>query len=344
MATGATVQVQGSSIDAEGLSVSTTLASGVNPQQGTIYNPATLAAAAPVWFHKLATGSYLALFRSVWSAATVGLGGPQSYSAATESSAPAWTIIEPTTGAAGPPTALTSLLTGVRVLNGATTYRDFFYTVGTLDGVPHLVHYRISRDGTLVLQGEELLPVTEGVSFSLGCAIDGNWLIVYGSDSTGKLYERRKSWARVGINNGVDNWLYGGAKGYLADPITLTPLLSGGVPIITNGPVSAARSREMYFLSTVLKTTGTNRPRVGHIYKQRALDSQWTDDGAAVALGDATTWLGGGLYFQPQLQLADGGIPAGSLGALPYLSSMRTSAHTGEKSILTSWGLWPITR
>lgn len=343
MATGATTQVLDYSVDAEGLSVSTALGSSVNPRQGSIYNPLTLAAAAPVWFHKLVTGSYLALFRDVWSAATVGVDGAQSYSAATESSAPVWVTIEPTTGAAGPVTPVTSLLSGPRVLSGATSYRDFFYTVGTLGGVPHVAHYRISRDGVTVLQGEELLPVVNGVSFNMGCAIDGNWLIVYGTDAARNLYQCRKSWARIGVNNGVDNWLYGGPKGFLADSTTLTPMTCAGVPIIANGPVSAAKSRNMYFLSTVVKGSDTDRTRTGHIYKRRALDNDWTDDGAAIALGITGTWLGGGVYLQPQLPVNPGKIAAGSLGAIPYLSSVRVVSGS-EKSISTSWGLWPVTR
>jgi hypothetical protein len=343
MATGSVQQVLDDSVDAEGLSICTARATGANPRQGTIYNPLTLAAGVPVWFHKLVNGSYLALFRDVWSAATVGASSAQSFSAATESTTPSWVTIEPTTGAAGPVTPVTSLLSGPRILAGATSYRDFFFTVGTLGGVPHVAHYRIARDGATILQGEELLPVVNGVSFNMGCFIDGNWLIVYGTDSTRQLYECRKSWARIGINNGVDNWLYGGPKGFLADPTTLTPLTSAGVPIIANGPVSAAKSRDMYFLSTVTKGADTARTRTAHIHKQRALDAEWTDDGANIMLGDSTTWLGGGLYFQPQLPVNTGKTVAGSLGGIPYLSSIRVITGS-EKAIDNAWGLWPVTR
>ena len=62
MATFTVRQVLPQSVDSAGISVATTTLDTTDPRTGQMYNPTTLAAAAPVWFHRLPDGRFVGLF------------------------------------------------------------------------------------------------------------------------------------------------------------------------------------------------------------------------------------------------------------------------------------------
>lgn len=347
-------QLLDGSADAVGLSIISSQRTAAYPRRGAMYNPLILAAGVPVWFHPLQTGQYIGLLRSHWINATVGTAGPQSYSARTESGS-CWAKITPPQGE----TVMLGLIRAGLTLNGAASVGEFLFTVGALDGAACVQHHRIGPGGSLMSVGEDILPVTGGVTFDKGCYIERPNLVVLGTDSTGRLYAARRNLSRIGdptpyseavlddgtpgariiriYNPGTDPWQYRGAKGWLTDPFHLEP-----IGLSSHGPVSVAQYKDRMVISTV-DFDGTDyfmRP-----FQARAAGpfGQWKPDPVGPRLlGNASTYMGGTLYFQPQL----GRNPAvpkleGTVTDIPCISSIRVIAGS-EHSISTTWGLWPI--
>jgi len=82
------------------------------------------------------------------------------------------------------------------------------------------------------------------------------------------------------------------------------------------------------------------------VYAARATDpfGRWKRIGSAVPLSDDTsTYLGGTLYFQPQISRNPVvPMPAGAVAAIPYVLSVK-EIFGAEQVIDTAWGLWPVT-
>lgn len=339
----ATVQVLDTSIDRDGLSVVTTTKTAEEPRQGIIYHPTTLAAGVPVWFHRLDNGDYLALFGKYWNAATVGSGGPQTYSAHTEVTTPLWVRVNPVTGHTTEQGDIPSRLPGTRTLIDACSRIGYLFTLGTLDGVPFIQHHRIDDRGNLVLQAEEVLQTGE-VSWSAGLYVDGFYLVVIGFDADGGVYRRRKPWGRVGQNNGRDPWEYRSAKGWHAsdDPVTLEPTDPDDPPLpqtggtrmaqpesgpVTTGVVTYAKMGDREWLCV----------RVGgpkfEFWSSRKVDAAWKKAALEVT---ATA-----VHLQPQLQYNPAALPDGVDAVIPYVSTT-TVTTTGANALQVSWGSLPV--
>jgi len=334
MATEATEQILASSVDTAGVSTVTATRTVANPRSGTIYNPATLAAAPPVWFHRLQDGRYLALFRNRWVDATgVYHDGPQMFSDYTEDLTPVRGYIAPTTGAIDGPYPMTSYLTGNLRLNAAVSRGDYLFTLGTLDGIAWVQHWRISDRGVLSLVGEEATPL----GYDLGLYADRNYLQVFGADEDGNLARVRKNWGRIG--NNVDaqmQWEYEGLKGWLTDASLHTPMLPH---LPADGPCSMATFRDRTYLVITEHSGGAYSAEV---YTQRAVDQTWTRLGdTVIPLGDDADYLGGSAYLQPQLVGNKDLLPDGASTGIPYVTSVRVVIG-GDQAILTEWDLLTV--
>lgn len=331
MASVATVQVLDSTIDTVGLSIITATKTADAPRQGMVYNPLTLAAAVPVWFHQLNSGAYLMVMNKRWYGATISTsgGGPQSYSAHTETTTPSWVQIDPTTGhTTGAITEFDSATSGDRVLNGAFSRLDYLFTSGAIGGVPHVGHYRVTSNGVLVMQDEELIPpidvhgpavgddpppVIATVNFSAGCYIDGDFLVVLGTDADHNVYKTRRNWGRIGGSAAnAQGWTYWGAKGWLGDPDTLVPL-----PLVASGgTVSYASSKDREYL-------GVSNGGHTEVWSSRRVETPWTQETSILS---PTAWL------QPQLH------PSASASGVPYVSTT-IDTTSGAQSLQVAWGL-----
>lgn len=322
MSSEATVQVLDTSIDRTGLSIVTTTKTADNPRLGAIYTPLTLAAARPVWFHPLQTGSFLTLLQEHWTAATIGSGGPGTYSAKTVSTIPTWVTVNPVTGAVTNKGEMPSRLSGTRILRTAISRIDALYTVGTIEGIPWIVHYRVDPGGQLILQAEEILPVVEGVSFGAGIYIDGAKLILIGTDGDGKVYRMRKPWGSVG-NTIADTWQYKGVKGWLTDVDNLEP----EVGLTSDGPVTYAKNKDREYLVT---RSGGN---VHHFWSSRMVDTTWTTARANVTVEN--------LYLQPQLDHNPLALADGVNAAVPWVSTHPVTTG-GANALQVAWGVLPV--
>lgn len=330
-------QVLDSSVDAAGLSIVSAQMTADDPRRGSMYNTVVMAAAVPIWFHPLQDGNFIALLRSRWINATVGA-GPQSFTAHTEVVTPSWATVNPPTGHTTTLGSIPTLLPGGgRVINGAASRIDFLYTVGSLDGLALVQLHQVNPQGRIVLASEELLPVSNGVTFDKGCYIDGNYLTLFGTDGAGMLYQARRPWPRIGQPNttGVDSWTYRGPKGWTAKTSEME-----SIGLHSFGPVSVAQFKDRLLLSTV---AGDHTTRV---FTCRVVDPwrSWKLLGNGPDLGGdgGAAYLGGGMYFQSQLDrnLAQT-LPPGATAGIPYLSSTKVTAGADE-SINTVWGLWPL--
>lgn len=355
MASEAVQQLLDTSVDSAGLSIISAHRTAEDPRNGMMYNPSALAAGVPVWFHPLQTGQYVGLLRSHWINATVGLNGPQSYSAHTASGS-CWVKITP-------PQGETVLLGNIRddlTLNGAASRGEFLFTVGTLvDGTASVQHHRIGPGGSLMSVGEDILPRTNGVLFDKGCYVDRNYLVVLGTDVEGRVYTARRKWSRIGVNAaykevvinegtddermvrvydlGSDPWEYQGSPGWLSDEAVLEP-----TGLTTAGPLSVATFQDRILVSTVTQSGGAYTAKV---FQTRTADpfGRWKPDPLGeVPLGSSGTYQGGTLYFQPQLGRNPAVMmPSGAVAAIPYVVSVESVDGT-EHGIDTTWGLWPI--
>lgn len=347
----ATTQILESTIDRDGLSIVTSTKTIDNPRLGAIYNPLTLAAAVPVCFQPLADGTYLALFAKRWTQATIAAsGGPQAYSAHTEVTTPSWAIINPVTGSVSGQAEVPTRLSGARVLMGACVRTGYLFTVGTIDDVPFIQHHRVDDRGTIVLQSEEILQVTVlddlEISWLNGVYIDGNYLVVIGTDdSAGGIYRRRKPWGRVGQT--VDPWEYKGAKGWYStdDPSALQPEDPEDPPL-PNLDGARMLEAETPFAGVLTAATAVSYAKIR--------DREWlcTNDGTTarfwVSRMVEPTWRKSPIevsadvvYLQPQLYYNPTALPDGVTGAVPYVAT-KLDSTSGKNALQVSWGALPV--
>lgn len=334
MATEATVQVLASSVDTGGVSIVTSTRTKAQPRYGTVYNPATFAAAPPVWFHRCQDGRYLGLFMNRWTGGTsVYHDGPQLYSDFDIDPTPVRAYIEPTSGAIDGPHPMTSNQPGDLTLNAAVSRGDFLFTLGRRSDVAWLQHWRISDRGVLSLVAEEATPL----GYELGLWADQNFVFVFGSDDDGHLSRVRKNWGRIG--NGTDptrQWEYEGVKGWLTDVSLHTPMLPH---LPADGPVSAAQFRDRAYIMVTRHAAGAY---AAEVWTQRTVDQTWTRlNDTVIPLGDDADYLGGTAYMQPQLVGNKDLLPDGSRTGIPYVTS--THVDIGDdQAMLTEWGLQAV--
>lgn len=303
MATYAVRQVLPQSVDAAGISIATATTNTADPRTGQVYRPDRLAAAAPVWFHRLPDGRYVGLFaRRLTNAvpADPQPGGPLVYSTATDTDTPSWAVFDPTTGATATVETIPTDTEGQRVLRAAASRGNYLFTLSTIGDEALLQHFRVDPRHALVLQAEEIVPGGLG----LGLHVEHNDLWLFGAKN-GKLALARKNWGRVGENNSVNpflRWRYRTARGWSFDLDDLAPL-AGNIP--TSGPVSVARHGTRYYLTMPVYTAATNSWSA-KTWTSRAVDRQWTAHPFTVPLGTAETYVGGTAALQPQLTLTAG--------------------------------------
>ena len=297
-------------------------------RHGTIYDPVSLAAGSLVHCHPLQSGDYVLLFRSRWTEATRSLDGPQRYSSYTESTAPSWVTVSPATGIAGVVTEIPTRIGGDRALNGACSRVNYIYTVGTVGGQGYVALHSASRDRSLLLRSEELLPVVSGVTFGYGCYLDGNYLVVVGrDDDDDRIYLARRRWGFIGSGEAAEPWYFRGERGWLADADYLSPVTSkAGVPITSVGPVSVIKGRDRTWMSTVAYA---DNAYTALVYTSRTVDDAWVLDGDPADLGFDGDYRGGGLFFQPQLPANISALPSGSSSGVPYVISTRVRENRG---------------
>lgn len=319
MATFMIRQVLPGSVDAAGVSTASTTCDTADPRTGQMYNPVTLAAADPVWFHRLPDGRYVGLFaRKLVNAilADPQPGGPLVYSTATDSYTPSWAVFDPTSGAVTNIETIPTEVEGQRVLRAAASRGGYLFTLSTIGDEALLQHFRVGPRHTLILQAEEIVPGGLG----MGLHVENNDLWVFG-DLNGKLTLARKNWGRVGQNASVNpflRWRYRTVRGWSFNVADLAPL-AGDIPV--TGPVSVAKSGMRYYLTMPVYTppkpavaaVGSKpaSPEVpGHwdarTWTSRAVDSAWKPHPFTVPLGGDTTYIGGTARLQPQLELTAG--------------------------------------
>lgn len=329
MATETAMQVLDSAVETAGVSTITATRTPANPRRGTIYNPATFAAAVPIWFHRLQDGRYLAIFKSRWHTATATYDiGPLMFSAHSESG-PCYAFIDPTTGTIEGPYDWPDL----DVINSAVSRNDYLFAVGELNGTPVVQHFIITRFGGLQPQGSEVVPL----GFNLGLFADGHHLYVFGDNGAGRLARIRKNWGRIGINNDPQfQWEYQGEKGWYTNVDEATPMKSDGNTYIpAAGPVSVAKHLRWFYLTAVTHSSGSYYAKT---YSARDIDQRWRWYGDVAALGLDADYLGGGAYLQPQLVVTSDLLPDGTTTGFPYVISQRVAAGS-NRAILTEWNI-----
>ena len=321
MATEATPQVLDTSVDALGLSIVTSTRTASNPRFGAIYNPSTLAAAIPVWFHPLPDGRYVALFAETWSSATQSTtGGPQSYSAKNVSTNPHWAVVDPITGAAGPVTAIPANQFAARTLVAACSQNDYLFLIHN-DGL--LQHHRVQANGAVVLEAEEFVPTRDGVTLTTGCYTDGNWLVLIGSDPMKRVYRARKNWARVGIMN--EDWQWNTDKGWLVD--TTPVALEGEIgALLAERAVTYAKRADREYLALGRDNGQAN------VYSSRMVDPKWRFEYAIP---------GTHVAVQSQLRVNQDAIPGAAHNGFPVVKTALDSS-VGKNSLQVSWSVLPV--
>lgn len=326
MSTEPTVQVLDTSYDMSGVSVVTATRTAAAQRRGSIYDPATLAAAIPVWFHPLRDGRFLGLFAERWHTASIGTGGPQSYSSYVETTAPSWMVFDPKTGSYSGVQEIPSRLEGTRDLSGAASRFDYLFTVGTIDDEALLQHHLISASGEVLLHNEEILPERNGVTFSYGCWVGDRYLTVVGTDDASRIYLARKRWSRIGDTTDPNwsTWEYKGERGWTPDPaLMMAQVDRGGQALVTSGPVSYAKLKNREFISVMTATDAK-------IYSSRDVEKDWFLEYQRPA---------DYFYLQPQLYYNPTMIPPGKRVGVPYVVTDFIEI-AGAQQLLVSWDMF----
>lgn len=301
------------SVDTAGISLATATLDTLNPRTGQVYNPTTLAAGQPVWFHRLSDGRYVGLFARRLHSAVVAdpqTGGPLVYSSVSESTVPCWAVFDPVSGAVSTLADIPTETEGVRVLSAAVSRGDYLFVLSRIGSEALLQHFRVGSRHALILQAEEIVPGGLG----LGLYVERNDLWLFGAKN-GKLALARKNWGRIGENNSANpflRWRYRTARGWSKDLGDLAPL-GGDIP--ATGPVSMAVHRLRYYLTApvyvpAVAATGTTPASPARwearTYTSRLIDARWARHPFTVPLGGDSTYAGGTAYLQPQLALTPG--------------------------------------
>jgi hypothetical protein len=359
-----TAQVPPGSLDTAGISITTATPSGSNPRAGTIYNPITLSAAQPVWFHPMFDGRYLMINSRTWNAATPA-GGIGYYSGYTESVVPSWVIVDGASGATAsvpnyPVIPFKNLVTQATVTAATSRHPGYLFLLHSVmisgQSQAILQIMSIATSGAVTLTQEEILPTvaldSETVLFDRGLQYADPYMIVYGSDSSGTVYTIRKPWAKIGINTQLNPttqthgapgatevaWSYYTGVGYSPDSTQLAPLTSAdATSLTTQGPISTAMINNQLLITTVADNAGTYTGQVWSSRKGRPITPLVS--GIALGSSSAGTYLGGGLQLQPTLSAVT--VPSGASAAIPYVVSRKLTAD-GSDSLANVWGTFPV--
>ena len=363
MASSPAVQIDATSLDTAGVTLSTAPASA-NPRTGTAFSAAIFAAAQPIWFHPTYDGRYLMINSRVWTnAAPIG-GTPGAYSTYTESTDPHWMVLDGPTGAiASPPGQYTQIPSNTdpddRVVTGAASRApgDLYLlnSIGAGEGAL-LQRFGLNPNGAIALTHEDvILNGPGGVVFDRGVQYDTPYLIVHGADSAGNVYRARKPWAKVGTNATTRSnlqthagivstqvgWEYFMGTGYVSDISELAPVtVADGTHWTTAGPMSFASYRTTDFATTVILDGTTYTGQLWSSVSGRP----YIPLGDPIALGDSAdgSYLGGGIQLMPELAPNPAASAmAGALAGVLYASSVRTAAGGGH-ILDTTWNIWPI--
>jgi len=348
-------QAHNNALDADGVSLVTATRAAANARRGMIYDSATLAAVAPVYFHPLTPGRYLMVFSRRWHTATGSTVDPGAYSAYSEDTDPGWAIIEGAGTRSVP--GLTYSIPGPagRTLTAACSRgNDYLYLLSTLGPNAVVQHFRWSPERDRVTEiAQEVIAAVEAdeqaVVFNRGIYLDGQFLTVIGSgDTDDKIYLARKPWGRVGVNRvsarggttiatevNDPRWRYRTVSGWSTDPEESAPLL----PLITVGPVSVAAFRDQLWWATVL---ADGDDRAAQVWTSRK-GGEWSLVSDPVPLGSVAddTYLGGTLQFQQHLLANPDKVSLTGAAGIPFLISARQVDGLDEK-IAVPWGLWSV--
>ena len=341
-------QIDPTALDTTGLSVATSYVED-NSRSGAIYDPVNLAAAAPIWFHPLPSGSHIMVMARRWHAATPG-GGMGTYSDYTEDLTPSWVIVDGPQGSTRQPSGgvaipRNTVLTSPTLVGAASRAPDYLYLLYATEDTAVVQRIRFSGTAGVAISAEETLPTlaVEGeedpVVFSKGLHMSTPHLMVYGTDSTGAVYQARKPWALLGstrpspspgTHNAAPVWEYFTGSGFSSDPAQAVPL-----PLTTVGPMGFGAVRSTSVITTISENEGTY---TGHFWastKGRPLRKLPT----TVALGTDAQYLGHGLLPQPELAPHPGNT--GSPQALVYLYTTLAEGDD-EFGLVNTWELLPI--
>jgi len=234
VATETAVQVIPSSADEMGMSVITASRRQNAPRSGIVYNPKTLAAAEPVWFHPMPDGNYLALFSRRLTDATLSPNVIKNlllYTGYTESTSPCWAVVGPRSGEIHQVDPIPSEQHGIRTLVAAASRGNYLFTLSKYKKSFEDTHtysllqnFRVTGRRAITLLGEELVPG----DLSLGLYCDNLYLWVFGDDGYGNLALARKNWGRIGTDadaNPVMNWQYWGMSRWNTDLSLMSPMM-----------------------------------------------------------------------------------------------------------------------
>lgn len=359
MATQPLPQVSSDSFDLAGITLCTATRTLSDPRAGTIWDLTTMAAASPVWFHALPTGQHLMVNSRRWHTATPApdLGYYESF---VEDTTPSWAIVHGPTGrrtsVPGFPMTvpMDTAVTSPVLTAAASRSPDHLYLLnsGTLGGESVAVIQRIhvlTTTGAVFVSAEEVLPTVEVgdqdvVVFVRGVQFTPLFLVLHGTDTANRIYRMRKPWSHIGVNRpqsrqiyetivgSPQGWEYWMGTGYSFDPAEAVPLVGP----TTVGPMSFATDPDR---STVLMSTVEyiDSAYVGRVWTSAA-GRPFRQHPTEVPLGDDSTYLGGGIQFQPELRVTP--VP-GVRVSIPYLTSV-LSEDDGNSSLVNTWAVWSV--
>jgi len=382
MSTGPLQQVPSTAIDADGLSITTSIKSSLDPRPGHAYNPDSLAAAAIVHLHPYTSPSlggtnYLMMMSQRWTTATPDAANPGAYTDYTPTTVPSWVHLNAANGHTSAinsgfeipmKTANDSRTLTSAVSRGNDMLWALYATQSGETASAVVQHWHVNTViNTVNLRAEETIPAaTNGddqILFSAGLqwnSVITPYMYAYGlGSSTGQVYVARKTWARVGYvgtaRNPVDSqWEVYTGDGWSPDLTQAGPVQTATGPLTSKGPLSFGYyGMKRALPGTTLGLTGytfmstvtaAGDARSAQIWSSLR-NRPWTPTGAPITLGNqGSTYLGGTLQFQPNVAANPAMIdPAASATALPYLTSVMSTSG-GASSINVDWGLLQVPR
>lgn len=369
MSSAPTVQLDPTALDMMGMSVATSPPSVTIARSGTFYDPVTWAAAAPVWFHPVADQA-LMIATQRWFDATAAGGTPGAYSAVTIDTVPSWALVTANSGYRNAVPGQTvnlpmnTVATSVSVVGAVSRPPNLLFVLNTatVAGVPTAVlqRFHLGTNGSVTIASEDVLPAVGGVVFNAGIQYATPNLVIYGTDAAHQVYKVTKPWGQVGFNKtsqvfvqprtandaigSPQGWQYYTGTGFSLDPTELAPITAADGTVLTSrGPMSFGDSRNQTFMTTVTLSGSTYS---GQIWRSRS-GQPFAPLGAPAALGSSSdgSYLGGGIYLQPQLApnpAAAAMTADGVISGIPYLTWTRTSPAGGGHVLDVQWEILPI--
>jgi hypothetical protein len=360
------------SYDSAGISIVMSNRSATDPRLGSFFD-GDFDAAVPIHFQRLEGDRFMGVFSERWSSGVrpTNPADPNLFATYTIDTKPSWAIFDAVNGnhyqipaqeGLNPPTRIEGNdRTATAACSRTNTY---LYLLQRFSGdqsspsVPFsaVSHYQINTVSWQVnLLTEEKIPsvlvggnvvgdrVVGGktVLFDRGIHCGETFLSFVGADSTGVLYLARKNWGYVGRSPGAIYETspfieYQTDKGWTQDASKAVSLKAfDGTPLTSVGPVDLTEVRGKTYMS-VVENDGQGNVSA-QVYVSRGLYDSWRPEGTPYSLGVlGTTYLGGTLYFQPNLR-ATGNRDASSV---PF--NYATKVVSGEnRAIKISWDIWP---